>query len=365
MTISRRSRFAAVGLAASGLTLAGAASLAAAPASSGQAAHANAAGPFKIYLSNTDLDNGWRLEMQSIAKNFVARTAPYNKKVQFQIINGTNSVAGQIASIEAILPDHPNAIVIDANSPTALNPVLNQAIAQGAYVVWFDTPLSNAKTYGVTTIGGLTKPAYSTALWLIHSMGDKGNLVINNGVLGTGGEEQQNAGVLEAAKQFPKVHVVAQFSGQWATAPSASDFEQIMATHPVINGVWDSGGESGVIEDVVKAHKPLFPIAGYTFNQYFEQCHQYKAQGLQCAAASYPATLGAQAIMEAVGLLEGKHYAKVTEVPYQVYTNNGVKTDVPTLPMPAGDPSLPLEFTWPYNPPGANLTISEVINGEK
>jgi ribose transport system substrate-binding protein len=363
-TMKPRSRW-AIAMTGSAVLLAGVAGTAGASVTAASARTAAASTPYNIYLSNTDLDNGWRLEMQSIAMNFVQRTAPYNKDVQLHIINGVNTVAGQIASIEAILPDHPAAIVIDANSPTALNPVLNQAIAQGAYVVWFDTQLNNSKSYGVTTIGGLTKPAYSTALWLIHSMGDKGNLVINNGVLGTGGEEQQNEGVMEAVKQYPKVHVVAQFSGQWATAPSASDFEQIMATHPVINGVWDSGGESGVIQDLVKAHKPLFPIAGYTFNQYFEQCAQYKSKGLQCAAGSYPATLGAQAIIEAVGLIEGKKYNHVVEVPYQVYTNNGVPTDVPELPMPKGDPSLPLEFTWPYNPPGANLTVAEVIAGEK
>ena len=50
--------------------------------------------------------------MQSIAKNFVAHTAPYNRQVKFQIINGTNTVTGQIASIEAILPEHPATIVI-------------------------------------------------------------------------------------------------------------------------------------------------------------------------------------------------------------------------------------------------------------
>ena len=325
----------------------------------------NATPPYKIYLSNTLLNNGWRLEMQSIAKNFVAKTAPYNKKIEFKVINGTNTVAGQIASIQAILPEHPAAIVIDANSPTALNPVLDQAIAQGAYVVAFDTTINDPKVYTVTTVGGLTKPAYSTALWLIHSMGNKGNLVINNGVLGTGGEQQQNQGVMQAVKQFPNVHVVAQFSGQWASAPSASEFQQVMATHPQIDGVWDSGGESGVIQDLLKAHKPLIPVAGYTFNQYFQQCAQYKSKGLQCAAGSFPATLGAQAIMEAVGLIEGKHYAHIVQVPYQVYTNNGVKTDVPTLPMPVGDPKLPLEFTWPFNPPGANLTTAEVIAGEK
>jgi ribose transport system substrate-binding protein len=334
---------------------------------SSSAAHQSAAAtpPYKIFLSNTLLNNGWRLEMQSIAKNFVAKTAPYNAKVQFKVINGANTVAGQIASIQAILPEHPAAIVIDANSPTALNPVLNQAIAQGAYVVGFDTQIKNPKVYTITTVGGLTKPAYSTALWLIHSMGNKGNLVINNGVLGTGGEAQQNAGVMQAVKKYPNVHVVAQFSGQWAAAPSAAAFEQVMATHPQIDGVWDSGGESGVIDDLVKAHKALIPIAGYTFNQYFQQCAKYKSKGLQCAAGSYPATLGAQAIMEAVGLIEGKKYGKVVEVPYQVYTNNGVKTDVPTLPMPTGNPKLPLEFTWPFNPPGSHLTTAQVIAGEK
>ena len=330
-------------------------------ASATKSSGAAAKPPYTIYLSNTLLNNGWRLEMQSIAKSFATTTAPYSKEVVFKVINGANTVAGQIASIEAILPQHPSAIVIDANSPTALNPVLDQAIAQGTFVVGFDTQIQNPKVYTITTVGGLTKPAYSTALWLINSMGDKGNLVINNGVLGTGGEEQQNAGVMEAVKKFPNVHVVAQFSGQWATAPSASQFEQIMATHPVINGVWDSGGESGVIEDLVKAHKPLIPIAGYTFNQYFEQCSQYKSKGLQCAAGSYPATLGAQAIIEAVGLLQGKTYAHTVEVPYQVYANNGVKTDVPELPMPTGDPKLPLEFTWPFNPPGASLTTAQVI----
>ena len=53
-----------------------------------------------------------------------------------------------------------------------------------------------------------------------------------------------------------------------------------------------------------RSNRPLIPVAGYTFNQYFQQCAQYKSKGLQCAAGSFPATLGAQAITEAVGLIE-------------------------------------------------------------
>ena len=107
--------------------------LAAGGASSSTSARQTASPPYKIFLSNTLLNNGWRLEMQSIAKNFVAKTAPYNKKVQVPGHQRCQYGGGSDRLDPGDSPEHPAAIVIDANSPTALNPVLNQAIAQGGY----------------------------------------------------------------------------------------------------------------------------------------------------------------------------------------------------------------------------------------
>lgn len=339
----------------------------AAPSSRSATAGAKHGPPYTIYLSNTLATNGWRLEMQSIV-NLLAKTPPYDKLVNFRIINGDNTVPGQIASLNAALPSHPDAILIDANSPTALNPVLQRAIQQGAIVISFDNLVTLPQAYKLTVKGGMKAGAYSLGLWLANSMHGKGNVVINNGVLGTGGEQLQNAGAMAALKKFPGIKVVAQFAGDWSTATSAQKFAEILSTHPNIDGVWDWGGEIGVIQDLLKAKHPLIPVAGYTFNKYFQYCLQYKAKGLQCGAASYPSTLGALALQTAVKMLQGKKYPNTITVPYTFYTNNGVKTDVPSEPVAWGTVAfkdLPDEFTTPYSPPGVKLDAHKVAAGMK
>ena len=102
--------------------------------------------PYKIFLSNTLLNNGSRLEMQSIAKTFVANTAPYNKKVLVPSHQRCQYGGGS----DRFDPgDSPPASRRDRDRRELTlppsNPVLNQAIAQGAYVVAFDTTINNPK----------------------------------------------------------------------------------------------------------------------------------------------------------------------------------------------------------------------------
>lgn len=78
----------AAGLTASALLAAAAPAGAVAPAASASKA------PWTIDLSNTSLDNGWRLEMQAAVK-LAAQTAPLNHEVHFSIVNAANTVAGQ------------------------------------------------------------------------------------------------------------------------------------------------------------------------------------------------------------------------------------------------------------------------------
>ena len=59
-------------------------------------------GPWTIDLSNTSLNNGWRLEMQAVAK-LAAQTAPLNHEVHFNIVNAANTVAGQIQSVDSMI----------------------------------------------------------------------------------------------------------------------------------------------------------------------------------------------------------------------------------------------------------------------
>jgi ribose transport system substrate-binding protein len=319
--------------------------------------------PYTIDLSNTSVNNGWRLEMQSVARLF-ATTPKYSKLVKFRVVNAPNDVSSQIQSLNAMIAQHVDAILIDADSPTALNPVIDRATRQGIVVVSFDSLARDANSYSIGV--DLKKAAYTTALWLAKSMHGKGNLVINNGIMGTDGEALQNSGVKQALRQFPKIKVVAEFSGQWATAPSEAGMARLIATHPKIDGVWNSGGELGVIQALQNAHRKLIPIAGFPFNKYLQLCVKLKSHGLQCGAASNPTTMSAMALQEAISVLQGKKVPKSTLLKYDLYTNNGVGSDVPATAIIEGKTTfrnLPDEFSFPFTLSGGNWNAQKVASG--
>src|SRR5947209_20472721 len=114
--------------------------------------------PYTIDLSNTSVNNGWRLEMQSVARLF-ATTPKYSKLVKFRVVNAPNDVSSQIQSLNAMIAQHVDAILIDADSPTALNPVIDRATRQGIVVVSFDSLARDPNAYKIGV--DLKKAAYT------------------------------------------------------------------------------------------------------------------------------------------------------------------------------------------------------------
>jgi len=231
-----------------------------------------------IDLSNTSLDNGWRLEMQAVAK-LAARTAPLSHEVKFSIVNAQNTVAGQIQSLQSMIAAHVNAIIIDANSPTALNGVMNEAVKHGIPVFSIDSPTTSSLVYHIGT--NLVETGYVTAVWLAEQLHGHGNVVMDEGITGTGGADQEDAGAFLGFKKFPGIHIVDQFDGQWASAPSEAGMATVLATHPDINGVWTEGGGSGVIDAFLKAHRPLVPVTGFNFNDFLMQPFDHHAPAIE------------------------------------------------------------------------------------
>jgi ribose transport system substrate-binding protein len=335
----------------------------------------HASKPYVIDLSNTSLDNGWRLEMQSIAK-LAASVAPLKGEVKFNIVNAPNTVAGQIQSVQSMISQHVNAIIIDANSPTALNGVMNSAVAAGIPVFSIDSPTTSTKVYHIGT--NLVESGYLEAYWLAESMGGKGNVVMSEGITGTGGANQENEGGYLGFKQFPKIKIVDQYNGQWADAPSEAGMASILATNSNIQGVWNEGGADGVLQAFIKAHDKLVPITGFTFNNFMLDPFQHK--GLQMIAGSNPIFMSVTALQDAVKVLEGKSVPKNYSFPITMYeypkllkmpTNAALAKHagwgpaVYTLDVKGQTAvtGLSSEFSMPYEPPGYTFTLKQVEAG--
>ncbi len=339
-----------------------AATLAAAiPAASG-AARPHAAAPYTIYLSNNYLGNTWRVQMEKSAEAAV-NLAPLKGKVTLTVENAAQTVPAQIASLDAIIARKPNAILIDASSPTALNPTIATACAEHIVVVNFDQPVTAPCAYRVTS--NTEAAALLDAQWIAGVIHHKGNLYLDSGLPGA---PLSNAGVqfdLSVWKKYPGIHVVGYYQSQYAIGPEQQGVASLLAAHPDVQGVVSQAYCTGAIAAFQAAGHALVPMVCAAFNGTLVALG--KDKGANGIATVNPPWLSAQAMHIAVSVLEGKMEARHQILPLQCYYTEG---PLPALPpggncqkikigvnaFPNDNPGLSL----PVSPPWTNIPASAV-----
>src|SRR5881397_3311156 len=128
--------------------LAGVVVLAASARTSSPDSHA--AKKYTIYLSNNFLGNDWRQQMERVAKVSVSK-GPLAGRVDLKIQNVETTVQAQLNSLNDIIRRHPDALLVDAGSGTALNPTLKRACAQGILVISFDQTVTEPCAYKLSS----------------------------------------------------------------------------------------------------------------------------------------------------------------------------------------------------------------------
>src|ERR1041385_3238476 len=162
-----------------GTLLAGAVVLAASARSTAPSAHA--AKEYTIYFSNTFLGNDWRQQMERVAK-VSATKGPLAGRVNLKIENVENTVQAQINSLNNIIQQRPDAILVDAGSATALNPTLERACKLGILVISFDQIVTAPCAYKVESDWNAIPRVQ--AAWLAKMLNGKGNVFMDLGVPG-------------------------------------------------------------------------------------------------------------------------------------------------------------------------------------
>ena len=92
---------------------------------------------YKIYLSNNFVGNDWRQQMERVATVSVNK-GPLKGRVDLKIENAEGTVQAQINSLNNIIREKPDAILVDGSSADALNPTIKKACDAGIVVISFD-----------------------------------------------------------------------------------------------------------------------------------------------------------------------------------------------------------------------------------
>ena len=311
-------------------------------------------GPWTIGLSNGYYGNGARVQLEAEVKALAAQQ-PYKSLVKKVIYNNAGtSVAAQISAVDQMIAQHVNAIILDSNSVTGLNPAIAAAHKAGIPVVASNDRVSSPLAYQVETVGKSFGATMMAAFAKV--IGGKGNIVILRGLAGNAVDADEASGFHSVLKKYPNIHVLKETPGDWADSTAQKVMADLLSQYPNIDGVFTEGGmQQGVVRAFQAAHRKFVPVSGTDENGFACQVKQFHNQGLKGVQVSTAMWADAVAFKEAVKLLQGKkvpHFIPGSFVTWN--TQQSIKQCNPKY-----SPSLFLEVSAPKY--GVNLTPEQVL----
>lgn len=298
-------------------------------------AGASSAAPkaLKVGWSTIYLAPSWMQQTLKMLEDGVAKLKTEGKVASYETFNANGDTSQQIAQIRAMMQQKYDVILVDAGSSTALNPVLEQAVAAGIVVVNFDSLVTTGKVIRVGTDqvawGGMM------AQWLADKLGGKGEIIAMNGPAGVSVSEDRWKGADEVFKKYPDIEVVANVHSEYNLAPAAQAFASAYSAHPTINGVFSQGGalSAAALQTLVKQNKTLVPITGENYNGFLKLWAEKKAAGFSSIATAQPNYLAVIALEAAVAKVGGTAVPQDITVPLPEITDANldqfVKADQP------------------------------------
>jgi len=311
---------------------------------------------YKVALSNSFMGNDFRQEMEKVAE-IVANREPFKSQVTLDIVNCENTPEAQSDSIDALIKQGYDAILIDASSPSALNPVVERAITAGIVVVAFDQIVTAEDAWKIEA--DTDKVARIQAEYLAKVIDGKGDIVLDRGLPGAPVSKVLQDGAEEVFAQYTDINVVAYFDGQYAQGPALEGMNSVLASNPKVDAVFTQGYTGPVIQALQDANHPMVPMSGFPYNGDLLELLDNNVTAI-ISNINFPN--GAVALKMAVDILNGNDVPKYTLVePMFLATDTTFDVGVELIKIEEGVNcwrDMSYGFTWPMLPEDFPVQVS-------
>ncbi|MBB3465016.1 ribose transport system substrate-binding protein [Rhizobium sp. BK377] len=270
-------------------------------------------GPYRIALANGYIANTWRIQMVQTAKAYAAQPDVAAKLKEFKVVSTGEDVPAQISAINNFIDAGYDAIVVNAQNPTAFGPVIKRAKKAGVVLVAFDNILDTKDAINVNVdqkgLGALW------ADWLVKHLPQGGKILEVRGVAGTSVDTDRHNGIHETLDASGKKFTVTEVVGKWDDGVAQKATADAIATNGPFDGITAQGGDTGVVQAMIDAKHPFVPFGGETENGFRKFCAAHAADGLKCSSAGTGPAQVAVAIKTAIAALEGKVVPQAVKLP--------------------------------------------------
>ncbi len=273
-------------------------------------------GPYRIAFANGFIGNAWRVQMLQTLKAYAAQPEVASQIKELRIVSVGTDVSAQIAAMDNFISAGFDAILIDANSPTAFKPVMRRAKQAGVLIVSFDNTLDRTATETNLVQVNQDQKAMGRMMgeWLNQTMKEKKRVIEVRGVPGNSVDRDRHEGFREAMAEDPGIQV-SEVVGNWDDGTGQKAVADTLAVTGGVDGIYTQGGSTGVTHAVLDSHKPLIPIAGEGENGFRKLIAANSKDGLLGDSAGQSPALSAVSLKVALAVLGGQSVPAEISVP--------------------------------------------------
>lgn len=316
-------------------------------------------GPYRIALANGYIANTWRIQMIQTAKAYAAQPAVAAKVKEFKVVSTGEDVPAQISAINNFIDAGYDAIVVNAQNPTAFGPVIKRAKAAGVILVAFDNILDTQDAIDVDVdqkgLGVLW------ANWLVKNVPNGGKVLEIRGVAGTSVDTDRHNGVHETLDASGKKWAITEVVGKWDDGVAQKATADAIATNGPFDGITGQGGDTGIVQAMIDAKHKFVPFGGETENGFRKFCSAHAGEGLKCSSAGTGPAQVAVAIKTAIAALEGQVVPQSVKLPLAIVEDPNFKAGQDFFP----DQSDNFFVGNSFPSCGINFTAQEIMGQSK
>jgi ribose transport system substrate-binding protein len=316
-------------------------------------------GPYRVALANGYIANTWRIQMIQTAKAYAAQPEVKTKLKEFKVVSTGEDVPAQISAINNFIDSGYDAIVVNAQNPTAFGPVIRRAKQAGVILVAFDNILDTQDAINVNVdqkgLGQLW------GKWLVNNVSGGGKVLEVRGVVGTSVDTDRHNGIHETLNASGKKWQVTEVFGKWDDGTAQKASADAIATAGPFAGITAQGGDTGVVQAMLDAKHPMVPFGGETENGFRKFCSKFANDGLKCSSAGTGPAQVAVAIKTAIAALEGQVVPQSVKLPTAIVEHPNFKEGEDFFPAQSDNFFVGNAFPTC----GINFTAQEIMGQSK
>ncbi|MFF5209344.1 substrate-binding domain-containing protein [Streptosporangium sp. NPDC000396] len=275
-------------------------------------------GGIKIGMSVSTLNNPFFVQLRKGAEDEAKKQG-----VALTVTDAQNDASQQVNQIQNFVSQSMKAIIINPVDSDAAAPAVKAAERSKIPVIAADRGVNGA-TVAQTVASDNVEGGRQAAQELAKQLGEKGKVVVLQGVAGTSASRDRGKGFAEGIKAYPNIQVVAQQPADFDRTKALDVMTNLTQSNPGITGVFAENDEMalGAIKALgAKAGKEV-KIVGFDGTP--DGLKAVKEGTLNASVAQQPGLLGQQAVQGAVKAAKGEKLEPTLAVPVKVVTQANV-----------------------------------------